>query len=375
MRPPPSPRRTAPSPPGPAGRGALHAAAALGAAALGVAALGAAAALLTAPSEARAQARGADPSAVVLSYGRFGEDDQPHSSIRLDQFEAHLEALTAGDRTVLPLPRIVEALRTGARLPDRAVAITIDEASRSAYREAVPRLRAAGLPFTVFVSPEPLDRASPAHMTWDELREVVAAGATVGAMPASPVPVTRRTAEENEAAIRRAAARIRAELGVQPALFAYPYGEHSLAERDLVERLGFAAAFGQQSGAAHAGADRFALPRFVMNEALGGPDRFETAVDVLPLPAADVAPADPVLAQNPPAFGFTVAGPVGDLSRLACFASGIGRTSLERVGEDRIEVRLDRPFPPGRARINCTLPAEDGRWRWFGVQFFVPEPG
>jgi len=341
------------------------------------AALGVAAALLLAAAGAPAQAPSpaAEPAAVVLAYGRFGEDDQPQASIRLDQFEAHVEELLSGGRTVLPLERVVEALRTGAPLPDRAVAITVDDAARSLYREAFPRLRAAGLPFTVFVSPEPIDRASPAHATWDELREIVAAGATIGVMPASPVAMTRRGADDDEAAIRRSAARIRAELGVEPTLFAYPYGEHALSDRDLVRRLGFAAAFGQQSGPAHPGADRYALPRFVMTEAFAGPERFATAVDALPLPAADVAPADPVLAQNPPAFGFTVPGAVGDLSRLACFASGIGRTSVERLGADRIEVRLDRPFPPGRARINCTLPAEDDRWRWFGVQFFVPEPG
>jgi hypothetical protein len=26
---------------------------------------------------------------------------------------------------------------------------------------------------------------------------------------------------------------------------------------------------------------------------------------------------------------------------------------------------------PGRARLNCTMPTEDGRWRWFGAQISV----
>jgi hypothetical protein len=45
---------------------------------------------------------------------------------------------------------------------------------------------------------------------------------------------------------------------------------------------------------------------------------------------------------------------------------------LERLGDVRFEVRLDGPFPPGRARINCTVPGPDQRWRWLGVQFYVP---
>jgi hypothetical protein len=31
-------------------------------------------------------------------------------------------------------------------------------------------------------------------------------------------------------------------------------------------------------------------------------------------------------------------------------------------------------FSPGRARVNCTMPGPDGRWRWLGVPFFVPGP-
>jgi hypothetical protein len=32
---------------------------------------------------------------------------------------------------------------------------------------------------------------------------------------------------------------------------------------------------------------------------------------------------------------------------------------------------MTKPIPPGRGRINCTIPTLDGRWRWFGWQFTV----
>ncbi|MBT6431358.1 MAG: hypothetical protein HOK30_27080, partial [Rhodospirillaceae bacterium] len=46
---------------------------------------------------------------------------------------------------------------------------------------------------------------------------------------------------------------------------------------------------------------------------------------------------------------------------------------LERLGKRRFEVRLDKPFAVGRSRINCTLRAAGNRWRWFGMQFYVPK--
>src|SRR3546814_19731197 len=73
--------------------------------------------------------------AVLLMYHRFGEDDLPSTSIRLSQFEAHLAELTSGRYRVMALPEIVARLRAGQPLPQRAVAITIDDAALSVYRE------------------------------------------------------------------------------------------------------------------------------------------------------------------------------------------------------------------------------------------------
>lgn len=362
--------RTIPDSPGPRTiaerglRGLLRGALA---AALTVAAAGAAG-----PAVAQGLGLSVENGAVILAYGRFGEDDTPSTSVRLDQFEDHLAELTSGDYSVLPLPRVVAALRDGLPLPDRTVVITIDEAWRSVHREALPRLRAAGLPFTLFVSSDPLDRGAATHMSWAELREVAAAGGTIAAMPAAALPMAGRPMEENAAAIRRSVERITAELRQAPTLFAYPHGEYGLAHRALVEQAGFVAAFGQQSGAAGRGADRLALPRFVVNEAFGGIDRFLQVTGALPLPVADITPVDPLIRQNPPAVGFTLTDRIANADRLACFASGIGRTALERLGTDRVEIRFREPLPAGRLRVNCTVPAAEGRWHWFGLQLFVP---
>src|SRR5437762_8991612 len=71
--------------------------------------------------------------AVIIQYHRFGEDDVPTTNIRLAQFEAHLAELKKSKYTVLPLADVIAALREGRALPDRTVAITIDDAYTSAY--------------------------------------------------------------------------------------------------------------------------------------------------------------------------------------------------------------------------------------------------
>ncbi len=318
-------------------------------------------------------ARAADWAAVVM-YHRFGEDKYPATSIRLDQFEAHIRELTSGAYTVLPLGEIIRRLRRGEDLPDRTVAITIDDAYQSVYREAWPRLKAAGLPFTLFVATDPVDDNLPGFMSWDQIREIAAAGATIGSQSASHLHMPANSPGTNTRDLAKSNARFVAELGKTPEFFAYPYGEAGLAVTKVVRDAGFVAAFGQHSGTVYGGHDMFSLPRWPMNENYGGMTRFRRAINALPFRVKDVTPGDTTLGRNPPAFGFTIDDSIGNLKNLNCYSSYHGGPlRLERLGERRIEIRLDRPFPPGRGRINCTVPGPEGRWRWFGTQFYIPK--
>ncbi|MBI3514073.1 MAG: polysaccharide deacetylase family protein [Proteobacteria bacterium] len=330
----------------------------------------AALAVLLAGAPAPAGAAEPAASAVIFAYQRFGDDGDPSNTIAVEQFEAHLRELRRGGYAVLPVGEIVAALRDGKALPDHAVGITIDDAHVSVYTTAWPRLRAAGLPFTVFVSSETLDTGS--RMSWAQLRELAASGVTIGNQTAGYVRMIDQDRAYNIGQILRAQDQLRAMLGDAPKLFAYPYGEATTALRDMVAGMRFDAAFGIHSGVAHSQADRFQLPRFPLADAFGSIERFRLSADALPLVVSEVSPTEAVRTENPPHVGFTIDPAMGDLDQLACFASGLGRARVEQLGGRRIEVRLDEKLLPGRTRINCTLPTSDGRWRWFGLQLSIP---
>jgi len=309
-------------------------------------------------------------SAVALMYHRFGEDKYPSTNIRLEQFEAHVRELSLSAYTVWPLPRLVAALRSGEDIPERTVAITVDDAFLSVYREAFPRLKAAGMPFTLFVNPASIDEGGSDFMTWDQVREMQAAGVTIGNHSNTHLNMADADPATNRADMDAATARFVAELGFAPDLFSYPYGELSADVIKVVAEAGMIAAFGQHSGAMGRAMDPYYLPRFSLNESYGEFGRFKTAINSLALPASDIAPTDIKLTRNPPAYGFTVAESVGSLTGLTCYVSHLGQVAPTLIGR-RVEVRFTEPFPKGRGRINCTLPRADGRWYWRGVEFTV----
>jgi peptidoglycan/xylan/chitin deacetylase (PgdA/CDA1 family) len=328
------------------------------------------------PSIAPAEHSDTIQAATILTYHRFGEPNYPSTNIKSEQFEGHLEELTSGRYKLLPLPEIIRAFRNREHLPPRAVAVTIDDAYRSIYDVAWPKFRRAGLPLPIFVSPAFLDGGSESYMTWDQLRELAAAGVTIGGHTLSHPHLPELSDNELANEIDRAIQRFVAELGYRPTLFAYPYGEYGMREKAAVQKAGYEAAFGQQSGVAASTLDLFELPRFSMSESYGGLERLKLVANALPIPVRDVTPKELVLREgsNPPDFGFTIATKISNIDRLACFASNQSKPArIERLGPNRFEIRLDDPFRPPRGRINCTIPTKDGRWRWFGQQFYVSE--
>ncbi len=311
-------------------------------------------------------------SAIILMYHRFGESAHPATNIRVDQFEAHLEELRTGGYTVLSIPDILAAIQSGQQLPDRTVGITIDDAYLSVYTEAWPRLRRAGFPFTLFVATDAIDRKFASYMSWDQIRDLRDNGVTIGSQTASHLHMPANREVRNREDLRLSNARFKRELGDTPPLFAYPFGEASIRIQEIVKEAGFTHAFGQHSGALHTSSDRYYMPRFALNENFGDTRRFKLVANALPVPHTDLSPLNPTLTKNPPLFGFTLSEEAGPLRGLTCYAGDQGKLRMERLGR-RVEVRLARNFSAGRARINCTAPGPDGRWRWLGMLYYVPK--
>lgn len=324
-------------------------------------------------------AAGADQSAVVLLYHRFGEDDYPSTNIRLEQLDAQIAMLTSGGYHFMSLGEIARRIKAKETLPERTVAIAVDDAYKSVVDHGWPRFKAADIPMTLFVATDPVDaasrQASSNYMTWDDVRALQADGVEIAHHTASHLHMPHSGTEAALADVRRASERFTAELGAVPQLFAYPYGEFDPDIKTAIEAEGFEAAFAQYSGPAALWSDPFSLPRFPVNERYGDMPRFKLISQARALPISDIVPDDVVLTENrnPPVFGFTVDDTVRGLSALACYPSHLGRAAeLIRLDGNRIEVRFTEPFPKGRNRINCTLPGPQGRWYWHGQFFLVP---
>lgn len=316
-------------------------------------------------------------SAVLLQYHHFGSATPAATSVTVEQFEAHLAYLEEHAFAVWSVEQIIGRLQANEPLPERCVAITIDDAYASVFEEAFPRLRARGWPFVIFVSTGAVDQGLATYLTYDQMRTMASGGATFGAHSHTHAFLNRRHADESEADwrtrvtadIETSRRRLREELGAEITLFAYPYGEYNLALEALILSMGLMG-FGQQSGAIWRGSDWGALPRFPMAGSYAEIDDFATKVNCLPLPVLEAIPADPQLPADAarPTLRLVLAPGAYREEQIACFASGQGRIAHRWVDRERrvLEITPRADLPLGRSRFNCTAPhTSAGRYYWY----------
>ncbi|MDT8448903.1 MAG: polysaccharide deacetylase family protein [Wenzhouxiangellaceae bacterium] len=331
--------------------------------------------------------------AVVLIYHHVSTETPAATSIPPQLFSEHLEFLDARGFRVLPLRRLLTALKAGEPLPDNAVAITFDDAYESVYTEARPRLAEYGWPFTVFVNTDAIDAGREPYMSWDQLLGLAADGAAIENHSASHAHLARRPDGETVAAWRErvradvghAHARIAEEIGTEPALFAWPYGEYAPALTDVVSGF-YSFALAQRSGAIGRGdnwhSDWFALPRFPFGGSFDSVDRLAMAVNARPLPvvrASSLPPMTDGAAGQPRRLELELAPDGYRADSLSCFAASGARleTGSGGDGNRRVRVELSGAGGPGRNKINCTAAAADGSgdYYWYSFQWLQRGPG
>ncbi len=320
----------------------------------------------------------AERSAVALIYHHVASETPEITSVSPGAFTAQVDHLERNGYRVLPLAFLARALLEGRAVPAYSVAISFDDAWASIYHNARPPLAERGLPYTVFVSTEAVDRALPGFMTWDELRTLAAAGVEIGNHGHTHDHLlARRPGESRDdwlqrvrADIEHASRRIEAEIGRAPRLFAWPYGEFDADLLALVNDLGLIG-FGQQSGAIGAISPRGALPRFPVAGGYAGIERFAERVATLALPGRVLEPRWRLTAgAAPPELRLEVAP---SIPHLNCFLESGVPIEVRRIAPNQVRVRAAAALEPGRHKYTCTAPGgQPGRYYWFSHPWFVP---
>jgi peptidoglycan/xylan/chitin deacetylase (PgdA/CDA1 family) len=217
------------------------------------------------------------PRVVGLCY--HSVDPHLRSSVEPGLFRAHVEWLN-DQCTIVPFDRLVAEASEARPATRPVVALTFDDGFADNFEHAFPILAATNTPATFFVTAGFIDgdpsvvarmrvlrRGSEVRaMSWDQLRELRAAGFAVGSHTYSHANLGSLSAADATDEIERAKEILEERLEAPVPLFAYPWGRprrHFTAETtSLVARAGHTDAAAVLFRAVKPAEDRLAVPRF-----------------------------------------------------------------------------------------------------------------
>ena len=212
----------------------------------------------------------------ILLYHSVSED--PPAWIRPycvtpDVFARHVELIHESGMTALSVAEHAHRLDGGGPLPERPVLITFDDGLADFAEHALPALRRAALPATLFVTtgfvhglPEGLGVSRPPGPWLDAaaLLELHSEGVEIGAHTHSHPHLDTLPVESARVEIARSKEILESLLGAPVPSFAYPYGYHGPAVRRLAQTCGFASACAVKNALSFPTDDRFALARLTI---------------------------------------------------------------------------------------------------------------
>ena len=325
-------------------------------------------ALLVAPVVAVA---GGQVNAFI--YHRFDEPRYASTNISSEIFAEQLAYLKAHDYRVLSLGEVARRLAAGEELPEKGAALCVDDAFTSFAEVAMPLLRQYGYPVTLFVNTDAV--GTPGYLSWEALRRLEEEGVEIANHTATHDYLVERQPEETltayrgriQADIARAQQALFEHLGVRAEMFAYPYGEYSPLLVQLVKEFGFQAAFAQQSGVIHQGAERYSLPRFPMGGPYATLQGFVSKLQMKPLAVTEERPESPLVEGNPPELHVKIDSEGVRLAQVNCFVQGENRCQVVPLAgrPGWFRVVAERPLSGRRNKYTLTAPGQQGGWHWY----------
>ncbi len=233
-----------------------------------------------ASNAASATASSAPPSqALILCYHRFADTVADSMTVRKRTFTDHLQAIQDTGAHVIPLADLV-AFRQGklAKLPPRAVVITVDDGHRSVSEVFAPTVAHTNWPITLFIYPSAISNASYA-MRWEQLKQLQATGHySIQSHTYWHPNLVRERRQQSPAdferfarnQLQRSKAVLQDRFGQPVNFLAWPFGMYDEGLMDMAAAAGYQASLALGNKPCTASDPMQALPRHLMVDEVSG---------------------------------------------------------------------------------------------------------
>src|SRR5262245_47046520 len=185
----------------------------------------------------------------VLGCHNLGPESKGRLLLAASKFDEQMRYLKANGYRVISMAEVVEFTRLNRQLPRKSVVLTFDDGYKSFMQYAFPLLKELGFTATLFVYTDYVGAGKNAF-TWQDLKELTAAGFDVQAHSKSHGDLRRVAGEPDATYVRRMQAELgqpqdlfKRNLGRPSVIIAYPYGSWDEPLLSRLAEYGYTAGF------------------------------------------------------------------------------------------------------------------------------------
>lgn len=203
-------------------------------------------------------------NAHIFVYHRFADDRYQSANTTIKELTKQFEYFKQNNYEVVSLSKILDKLENKETIPDKWVALTIDDAYKSFYDNGLEIFKQYNYPFSLFVYVEATEKKYGDFMTWEEINEASKYG-EIGLHSYSHDRLQNFSKQELIADTQQAYDIFVKNTNIKPLTYAYPYGEYNEDVKEtLKNNFPFRSILNQNTGSINSKTDIYDIPRIAL---------------------------------------------------------------------------------------------------------------
>jgi len=186
----------------------------------------------------------------IFVYHRFDDTRYPTTNTSTKELRKEFRHLRKNGYKVVPLIDIVNKVKANEKVPDKWVALTIDDGFKSFYTHGLRVFKEFKYPFTLFIAVKYTEKKYKDYVSWKQLKTIAKYG-NVEFHSYGHGHFGQMSNEAIKKDMDRGLALMKKHLNYEPNLFVYPYGEYDTRVEKVIDQYNFKAVFNQNIGAIH----------------------------------------------------------------------------------------------------------------------------
>ncbi len=203
-------------------------------------------------------------NAHIFVYHRFADIRYPSANTTNQELIKQFEYFKTHNYKVVPLNDILNKLSKKEEIPSSWVALTIDDAYKSFYKNSLEIFKQYNYPFTLYVYVEATTKKYGDFMTWEQLKDANNYGEIALHSYAHP-KLHNLSSKDIVQDTKKAYDIFTKHMGYTPKSYAYPYGEYTKeVTKTLKENFDFKAILNQSTGSVTKDTNIYDIPRIAL---------------------------------------------------------------------------------------------------------------